>query len=344
MSRNNSENAKVRRAYARFLKEAQGKDIKSQDRALSAILEFEESTGGKPFKAFHIDQAVRFKAYLAQRRNKKSGRGLSASTIDVTLRMTKQFFIWLAGQPGYKSRISYSDAEYFSNTLKDARVAQTSNLRQVPSLDQVRHALARMPQETHLQIRDRALLALLALTGARIEAVTSLRVKHLVIDQRRLYQDAREVRTKNGKTMETTFFPVGEQFIEALTAYVDLLKGDLLFGPDDPLFPRQKRIRGEHGFTTDGLSREFYERSNPLNLAVQNAFENAQLPRFTPHSFRHMLADLGSDLELSPKQFKAWSMNLGHEHVMTTVSAYLQITPNEKEGLIKSIVEQSTSF
>lgn len=201
MSTNSRENAKVRRAYARFLKEAQGKDVKTQDRALPAIRDFEEITGRKPFKAFHIDQAVRFEAYLAQRSNKKSSCGVSASTIDVTLRMTKQFFIWLAGRPGYKSRISYADAEYIGNTLKDACVAQISNLRQVPSLDQVRHALARMPQETHLQISDHALLALLTLAGARIEAVTSLRVKHLVIDWQRLFQEAREVRMKNGKTM-----------------------------------------------------------------------------------------------------------------------------------------------
>lgn len=136
---------------------------------------------------------------------------------------------------------------------------------------------------------------------------------------------------------DTTFFPVGEGFIAARTSYVDLLKGELLFGPDDPLFFRQKRIRGERGFTADGLSREFYERANPLNFAVQNAFENAQLPRFTPHSFRHMLAEFDSELELSPKQFKAWPMYLGHDHVMTTVYSYLQITESDKRDHIMEL-------
>ena len=337
MTNQRAENAKIKRAYSRYLKEAAGKDEKTIDRALSSICEFEESTGGKPFKAFHIDQAIKFKTFLKQRKNKKNGGTLSGATIDATLRFTRQFFIWLAGRPGYRSRISYADAEYFSNTLKDARAARTSGPRPVPSLDQVRYAFDQMPQNTDLQRRDRALVALLALTGARIQAVATLRVKHLVLPQRRLFQDAREVSTKNGKTIDTMFFPVGEAFVDALEMYVDLLKKDLLFGPDDPLFPSQARVRTENGFMPNGLSREFYSTTNPLNIAVQNAFENAQLPRFTPHSFRHMLADLGAEQDLTPKEFKAWSMNLGHEHVGTTLNAYLKISPNEQREIMGTL-------
>ncbi|MBO6899116.1 MAG: site-specific integrase [Shimia sp.] len=340
MTNSKAENAKVKRAYMRYLREAEGKDIKTLDRALSAICEFEESTGGKAFKAFHINQAIKFKEFLGARKSRRTGHRLALSTIDVTLRQTKQFFIWLAGQPGYKSRISYTDAEYFSNTLKKTRAAQAMNSRSVPSLEQVRYALECMPKETDLNLRDRALLSLFALTGARIQAVASLRFKHLVLNQRRLLQDARVVNTKNGKTMDTTFFPVGEEFVFALEAYVERLKSELHFGPDDPLFPRQASIRTENGFAADGLSRTFYRTANPLNLAVKAAFENAQLPLFTPHSFRHMLADLGSSLNLNPKEFKAWSVNLGHENVTTTVSSYLQVTPNEQRELMQRLIKR----
>jgi hypothetical protein len=37
----------------------------------------------------------------------------------------KSFFHWLAGQSGYKSRISYGDVEYFNNNAKNARIAHT---------------------------------------------------------------------------------------------------------------------------------------------------------------------------------------------------------------------------
>jgi hypothetical protein len=43
---------------------------------------------------------------------------LSKATLYATLSALKRFFIWLAGEPGYKSRISYSDAEYFNLSAK----------------------------------------------------------------------------------------------------------------------------------------------------------------------------------------------------------------------------------
>lgn len=332
-----AENAKIMRTYELYLKEAEGKNEKTIERARSSIAEFEDSTGGKSFKAFHIDQAIKFKDHLKKRKSKRGKKTLSASTIDVTLRMVKGFFTWLAGQPGYKSRIGFSDAKYFSNNLRDARAAQTSGHRPVPSLEQIKHTLNGMPSDTSIQMRDRAILAFFALTGIRIQAAATLRMKHVILDQRRVFQDAREVETKNGKTIETTFFPVGDVFVDALSAYLTHAKNDLLFGPDDPLFPRQRRVRGPNGFTSDGLSREFYKKPNALNEVVKAAFEAAQFPAFTAHRFRHFLTSLGSERCKTPKELKAWSMNLGHEHVATTITSYLQITPNEQRDVMRKM-------
>jgi integrase len=48
----------------------------------------------------------------------------------------------------------------------------------------------------------------------------------------------------------------------------------------------------------------------------------AGLPYFNPHSFRKTLALLGGELCETPEQYKAWSQNLGHEHVLTTFTSY----------------------
>jgi hypothetical protein len=45
----------------------------------------------------------------------------------------KQFFQWLTLQPGYKSRLKYSDAEYFNLSGKDARVATARREQCAPS-------------------------------------------------------------------------------------------------------------------------------------------------------------------------------------------------------------------
>jgi len=59
-----------------------------------------------------------FKASLAEQMSLRTKDCLSKATLCATLNALKRFFIWLAGQPGYKSRISYSDAEYFNLSAK----------------------------------------------------------------------------------------------------------------------------------------------------------------------------------------------------------------------------------
>jgi hypothetical protein len=50
------------------------------------------------------------------------------------------------------------------------------------------------------------------------------------------------------------------------------------------------------------------------------------LPEYTPHAFRKTLTALGDELCRNQTEFKAWSMNLGHDNVATTINSYLQLT------------------
>ena len=121
----------------------------------------------------------------------------------------KRFFIWLAGQPGYKSRISYSDAEYFNLSAKETGIAKATRPARVPTLEQIRHVIRSLPATTDIQRRDRSLIAFTILTGARDGAIASFKLRHVDIDEGKIDQDAREVQTKFSKSFITTFFPVG---------------------------------------------------------------------------------------------------------------------------------------
>lgn len=189
MRKINEENERAKRAYVFYLEQAKGLDQKSTDKVLAAILKFEESTGFKSFKHFHIEQASRFKAVLAKAKG-RTGKPLSHATIDATLAQVRGFFHWLAGQSGYKSRISYSDTEYFRNNRKDARVAHTRQDIPYPSVEAAFHAFQAMPNRTEIERRDKALFAFFMLTGARVGAVASLRLKHIDLFQGRVFQDA----------------------------------------------------------------------------------------------------------------------------------------------------------
>jgi integrase len=249
----------------------------------------------------------------------------------------KAFFIWLAGQPGFKSRISYADVEYFNMTMKDARIAKAIREPRVPT-EQIRHVLQSMPHGTEIDRRNRAVMAFIILTGARDGAVASMRVKHVDIDQNLVEQDARQVRTKNSKSFPTYFFPLGDDIRAIVVEWVAFLRTEKLFGFDDPLFPASRVIVGDAGqFRSDGLDRKAWSNAGPIRKIFKEAFERAGLPPFNPHSFRKTLARLGQKQCGTIEAMKAWSQNLGHEELMTTFASYGTLSRTQQAEIIRSL-------
>lgn len=330
------ENERIKRRYLQFLREASRADMATVDKAADAILRFERSTGFKPFKRFHIEQAVRFKAQLSEAKNEKTGKPLAKATVDSTLRTVKAFVLWLAGQPGYRSKISYSDAEYFNLNAKDARVAHTERDTPFPTLEQCRHAFAQMPSTTPLQRRDKALFAFLLLTGARDGAIASLRLKHIDLVEGCVYQDAREVRTKAAKTFTTWFLPVDPVYEATFREWVAYLRDDQLFGHNDALFPKPFVATLDGVFTVNGFRRDPYANASAIRKAVRNAFLASGLPSFPPHSFRKTLVKWADGYYASREAFKAFSQNIGHESEITTLQSYLHVPAERQAELIKS--------
>lgn len=334
------ENERVKRRYFNFLKEAKRQDEASVDAAAKAISRFEEYTVWKDFKAFHFQQAVGFKQYLSKHQNATSGKGLSKATMNSTLRSLKVFFQWLAREPGYKSRINYSEAEYFNLSAKDTRVATAKRRRRVPTMEQIKRAVSYMPCSTVIDRRNRALIAFTILTGARDGAISSLKLKHLDVDSDSgcVYQDAREVKTKASKTFTTYFFPVDNEFRQIVLDWIDFLRTELLFGNDDPLFPKTALIRGErHVFETSGVLREHWSNATPIRKIFKGAFEAAGLEYFNPHSFRNTLVSLGQSVCQTPEEFKAWSQNLGHEGVLTTFYSYGEVQEGRQSEIFQNL-------
>jgi hypothetical protein len=126
MTHHNSANERIKRQYFTYLADALGHSEQTIDAVAKAISRFEAYTRYKDFKRFHIEQAKAFKRDLADQRSQRSGEPLSKATLYATLTALKRFFVWLAGQPGYKSRISYSDAEYFNLSAKETRIAKAT--------------------------------------------------------------------------------------------------------------------------------------------------------------------------------------------------------------------------
>ena len=341
MTNHNSANERIKRQYFAYLAEALGHSEQSIDAVAKAVARFEAYTRYKDFKAFHIEQAKAFKRDLAEQRGCRSGEPLSKATLYATLAALKRFFVWLAGQPGYKSRIAYADADYFNLSAKDARIAKTTHPARVPTMEQIRHVIRSMPATNDVERRDRALIAFTILTGARDGAIASLKLRHIDIAENRIDQDAREVRTKFSKSFVSNFFPVGGDIREVVIDWVNYLRFEKLWGLADPLFPATRvAVAPNLRFEAAGLDRKHWSSAGPIRTIFKDAFALVGLPYFNPHSFRKTLALLGGRICKTPEEYKAWSQNLGHDHVLTTFSSYGDVSSYRQAEIIRAFSER----
>jgi integrase len=196
MRKHHPKNERIKREYFVWLEEAKRMNPSSVDQVAAAIAQFEESTGHRDFAAFHFEQARKFKRVLVESTNPATGAGLAKATIYSHLISVKAFFVWLASQPGYKSRLTYSDMDYFNPSNNDGRIARATRERPAPTLEQIRRALSAMPARSDIEKRDRAVVAFAILSGARDDAIASMLIRHVDLDRRTVFHDARDVRTR----------------------------------------------------------------------------------------------------------------------------------------------------
>jgi integrase len=344
MRKHSPENERIKRKYFAYLKEAKRHGEPTVDVAAKALHRFEEYTGFKNFKVFHVQQAIAFKKYLADQKSQRSGEKLSKATLHATLVSLKRFFQWLSDQPGYKSCFQYTDADYFNLSEKDTRIATAQREKRAPTLEQIHYVIRTMPSNTEIERRDRALISFALLTGARDSAIASMKLKHIDLVAGCVYQDARDVNTKFSKTFETFFFSVGGDALKIFVEWVGYLKTEKLWGNDDPVFPATRiAVGANRQFVADGLERANWSSASPIRGIFREAFERAGLPYFNPHSFRNTLVRLGEERCKSPEEFKAWSQNLGHEKVLTTFLNYGAVTRDRQGEILRGLAEQKQS-
>jgi integrase len=336
MKTHNPKNERIKRSYFDYLKEASGHSEATIDVVAKALHRFEVHTRFRDFRAFHIEQAKSFKREIAEQLTVRTKRPMSKATIYATLTALKKFFLWLAGQPGYRSRLSYSDSGYFSISEKDARIAKAQRERPVPTIEQIRHVISTMPATTEIERRNRALIAFMLLTGVRDGALIGIKLKHVDLADNSVFLDARDIATKFSKTFKVWFFPVDGDSFQVVADWVEFLKTERLWGLDDPLFPATRvEIGADRQFHAAGLERSHWRSASAVRDIFKVAFIAAELPYFNPHSFRKTLAQFGERICRTPEEFKAWSQNLGHEQVLTTFASYGSVSANRQGDIIQ---------
>lgn len=342
MAKFNADNERLKRRYLEWEKEASGKSISTIRNIQNYLYLYEEYMHFKDFKYFSKNDAIGFKKYLGQKKSKRTKEPVSRAYLLHATRSLSDFFLWLTREPGYKSRIKFSDIEYFNLPGKDMQAARAPKSKRHPSLEQIEYVVKCMPAETEIQKRDRALIAFFALSGGRITAIASLKLKHIFLEERRIEQHPQEVKTKNSKLIITYFFPVGDVITQVVIDWVNFLKKVKLFDDESPLFPSTAlSLDINHKFSRTLLSTTPWKSTTSLRKVIEEAFQKAGLTYYNPHSFRHTVVQLGYNFCKTPEEFKAWSQNIGHNSPLTTFVSYGNIDEYRQGKIMTNLVKNS---
>lgn len=262
-----------------------------------------------------------------------SGKTLSASTIVHAFSSVCGFFRWLRKQVGY-DKIPEDLVDYFSAPRHLIQIANAPAEKAYPTHEEVVTVVGSMPTDSFLQRRNRALVAFVYLTGVRVAALITLRLKHVDCERRLVHQQAAEqVATKNSKTMRTAWFPVGKEFEQIVIDWIAEMTS-LDTNPETPLFPRgERRLFGSQ----DQPGWEFLASDDAVVDIMAAAAAAVGVRRFTPHRLRDTIASMIDKWAVTLAEQKALSQNMGHANMRTTFERYGPVSEKQQHDLIANM-------
>lgn len=338
MSRINPKNERVKRRYLHWEARARGKSPKTINKIRKALVLYEEHIGYKDFGELNSDVVVEFKEKLASQISKRTDNPLTLSYQREILGSLRSFFAWLKQESGYKKQINMNDISYFSLSIKEQRASKAPRSKNYPKSDQVIAVIKKMPVDSEIQQRDRAILTMLLLTGIRVDALRTLKIKHVDLKKLKVFQNPNDVSTKFSKYIEANFIVFDEVLVGIIKDWIDWLQNKSGFSPDDTLFPKTALGQSiDNELVPVGLDKKGWSTTSPIREIVKKAFEGAGFGYYNPHSFRDTHAHLIYDHGLSIEETNALSMNLGHDHVSTTLGSYGNIEPERRAQVLQSL-------
>ena len=316
-------NEQAKRRFFEHLSHGEGFAGESVSTFAEAIGQWQQFSENDDFANFDKEKAKAFVAWQKSRPTKAKGGKLALPTQYNYLRRIKRFFLWLSQQSGYK-KIKKDDLDYFRLPRKEARIATAGTTRPMPTFEEVKRIIMSIHPKNEIDERDRAILSLALITGMRISAIATLKMKNFNRSEKLFDQNPGDgVLTKNSKKILTTFFPIGwdepERFF--LDWYDHLVSKGAK--PDSPIFPSTlKGFSGKNDYSKTLVSDESWASSSGARKIFEKRCKAAGVTYFNPHSFRHLIVNYMSKARLTEEEKKAISMNLGHENVGTTFGSY----------------------
>jgi integrase len=336
-------NEVIKRKFFGYVRNSKGFAEKTIECYEKAILLWADFSHNADFIGFNKTAAEGFKDWLKAKKKANSQKEISISYRYDILRYLKVFFVWLSKQKGYK-KIDQTAIDYLNLPKADVKIATQPRKIEVPSLEDIKAVIEGIRGSSEVEKRDRALISLIFLTGARISAVRTLPMKSfnkdkLTIDQNPVFG----VKTKFSKRIITPLISyLYKEPLNYFLEWFDYLKEEKKFEPDDPIFPATKIENGVENlsyYNTGQVEPIFWESSSSPRKVIEKRFGEAGIKHYKPHAIRHSLIKRLSKLPLTEEQKKAISQSLGHEDVRTTFGSYGygKIDEDKQIEIIKNI-------
>jgi integrase len=324
-----------KREFFEHLKGAEGFAESSVNIFAEAIDQWQTFSKGEDFVNFNKTKAIEFVAWLKTRVSKTPLGQVSLVTQYNYIRRIKRFLHWLSDQPNYK-KILKSDIDFLRLSKKEIQIATSGTTKQIPTLEEFKQIIESIDIKNEIDKRDRAMICLTLITGIRISALISLKMKSFDKKNKLFDQNPADgVKTKNSKRIPTTFFPIGwdkaEQYFIEWYEYL-VAKG---FQPEDPIFPTTLNLLGSdsNAYSKDFISKLFWSVTNGARKIFEKRCINADLHYFNPHSLRHSVVNILSKIRLTEEEKKAISLNLGHANIGTTFGSYGYGSMSDKNAI-----------
>lgn len=218
--------------------------------------------------------------YLAH----KKRLGLSSASIKLIVVALKIFFRWLHA----RKRIATDVTEVLPLPRTERYLPETMNELQVD------HLLEGIPTDAPRGLRDRAILELLYASGLRVSELVNLTLDRIDFDNR--------IVRVTGKGNKTRLVPVGKKACDAISAYLEKQRPDMV----------RKRTGSEVFLSARGTKLTTVRIWQIVKACAKNAgLEINVYPHLLRHSFATHLLGNGADLRIIQEM-------LGHADISTT--------------------------
>jgi Site-specific recombinase XerD len=273
-----------------------------------------------------------FPVYLQTSRRDGEEKALSASTMKATCSVVRGFFEWARQEmPRKYSKISASWIETIHPSKAYSVHSEVKTHEFFPLEEIVR--IARLPVKTLYEERAQAIVCLGYLSAMRADALVTLPISCINVAAKTIDQyPSSGVRTKNHKARQTYILPLPEIY-DIVKAWDDKVRSLL---PENSMWCATIDRRGENlvpEYRPSEGRRQILEKS----LAVM--CEMAGLKYRNPHQLRHGFTVYGVKRAKTLKDLKAISQNLMHENVGTTDRIYAELTGDDVQSVIDSLVD-----